>query len=59
MKQETYLRSKNMELLLYVISSVVGGAIIGYTCYPFFHLEELEWHDAEIEEMEKYRNDRK
>jgi hypothetical protein len=48
-----------MELLLYVISSVVGGAIIGYTCYPFFHLEELEWHDAEIEEMEKYRNDRK
>ena len=48
-----------MELLLYVISSMLGGALIGYICYPLFHTEELEWHDAEIEKMEKYRNDRK
>ena len=48
-----------MEILLYITFSVLGGALIGYVCYPFFHPEELEWHDAEIEEMEKYRNDRK
>jgi hypothetical protein len=48
-----------MELLLCVIASVLGGMLIGYICYPFFHPVELEWHDAEIEVMEKYRNDRK
>ena len=44
-----------MELLLYIIASVLGGALIGYVCYPFFHPEELEWHDAEIEKGELYK----
>lgn len=46
-----------MDFLLSIVVSMIGGAVIGYVCYPFFN--PSEYIDADIERAEERRNDRK